>query len=196
MFPHQTIENSWHLFAVLQQQCPCFPWEVPFPFLLVHGSSGQTDFPPSLWCTPVHLELHMRACVLCMCHFGNVQLFAALCPARLLCPWDSPGKNPGVGCHALLQGIFPTQGSNPRLLYLLHWQAGFLPLASPGKPLDLHILTDKGIGFIMQLGPFQNQGSQPSFPKSRVCFCWLWMGEVAGTEPAELPWSKKEHFKK
>ena len=31
-------------------------------------------------------------------------------PARLLCPWDSPGKNPGVGCHVLLQGIFPTQG--------------------------------------------------------------------------------------
>ena len=28
-------------------------------------------------------------------------------PARLLCPWDSPGKNTGVGCHALLQGIFP-----------------------------------------------------------------------------------------
>ena len=29
-------------------------------------------------------------------------------PARLLCPRDSPGKNTGVGCHALLQGIFPT----------------------------------------------------------------------------------------
>ena len=28
----------------------------------------------------------------------------------LLCPWDSPGKNTGVGCHALLQGIFPTLG--------------------------------------------------------------------------------------
>ena len=34
---------------------------------------------------------------------------------RLLCPWDSPGKNTGVGCHALLQGIFPTQGPNPDL---------------------------------------------------------------------------------
>ena len=32
---------------------------------------------------------------------------------KLLCPWDSPGKNAGVGCYALLQGIFPTQGSNP-----------------------------------------------------------------------------------
>ena len=34
-----------------------------------------------------------------------------LYPARLLCPWDSPGKNTGVGGHALLQGIFPTQTS-------------------------------------------------------------------------------------
>ena len=32
-------------------------------------------------------------------------------PARLLCPWDSPGKGTGVGFHALLQGIFPTQVS-------------------------------------------------------------------------------------
>ena len=32
------------------------------------------------------------------------------------CPWGSPGKNIGVGCHAFLQGIFPTQGSNPGLL--------------------------------------------------------------------------------
>ena len=31
---------------------------------------------------------------------------------RLLCPWDSPGKNTGVGCHAPLQWIFPTEGSN------------------------------------------------------------------------------------
>ena len=40
-----------------------------------------------------------------------------LLPTRLLCPWDSPGKNTGVGCHALLQRIFPTQGSNPGLLH-------------------------------------------------------------------------------
>ena len=37
-------------------------------------------------------------------------------PARLLCPWDSPGKNTWVDCHALLQGIFPSHRSNPNLL--------------------------------------------------------------------------------
>ena len=60
-------------------------------------------------------------------------LHYGLQPIRLICPWDSPGKDIGVGCHALLQGIFPTQGSNLCLLCLLRWQASSLPLASPGK---------------------------------------------------------------
>ena len=38
-------------------------------------------------------------------------------PARLLCPWDFPGKNAGVGCHFFLQGIFLTQGMNLGLLH-------------------------------------------------------------------------------
>ena len=57
-------------------------------------------------------------------------------PARLLCPWDSPGKNTGVGCHFLLQRIIPTQGSNLPLLCLLHWQVGSLPLVSEACCLD------------------------------------------------------------
>ena len=52
-------------------------------------------------------------------------------PARLLCPWNSPGKNTGVGCHSLLQGILPTQGSN---LGLLHSCKDSLPSELPGKP--------------------------------------------------------------
>ena len=40
--------------------------------------------------------------------------------ARLLCPWDFPGKNTGVGCHSFLQGIFPTHGSNLGLLHCGH----------------------------------------------------------------------------
>ena len=54
--------------------------------------------------------------------------------SRLLCPWNFLGKNIGVGSHSLLQGIFPTQGSNPCLLCLLHWQAGSLPAEPPEKP--------------------------------------------------------------
>ena len=65
---------------------------------------------------------------------------------RLLCPWDSPGKNPGVCCHCFLQGIFPTQGSNLRLLHLLHWQANSLPLSLLGFP-KLIILPSNSKGF-------------------------------------------------
>ena len=61
--------------------------------------------------------------------FSHVQLFATPCNPR-----DSPGKNTGVGCHAILQGIFPTQGSNLSLLCLLHWQVDSLSLAPPAKP--------------------------------------------------------------
>ena len=53
-------------------------------------------------------------------------------PIRLLCPWDYPGKNTGVGCRFLLQGIFLTQGWNP---CLLHWQTGPLPLSHQGSPV-------------------------------------------------------------
>ena len=59
---------------------------------------------------------------------------------------DSPGENIGGGCHALLQGIFPTQGLNPRLLGLLRWQAGSLPLAPPGKPLVRRVDNFLGVG--------------------------------------------------
>ena len=54
--------------------------------------------------------------------------------ARLLSPWNFPGKNIGVGCHFLLQETFPTKGSNPWLLRLLHWQADSLALNHLGIP--------------------------------------------------------------
>ena len=53
-------------------------------------------------------------------------------PTRFLCPWDFPGKNTGVGCHFLLQEIFPTQGLNLGLphcrqtLYRLSYQGSIM----------------------------------------------------------------------
>ena len=70
-------------------------------------------------------------------HFLKVKvLVAQLCltllwpcgPTRLLCPWNSPGKNTGVGCHFLLQGIFLTQGLN---LGLLHFRQILCHQGSP-----------------------------------------------------------------
>ena len=56
-----------------------------------------------------------------------------LYPFRFLRPQDFPGKNTGVGCQFLLQGIFPTQGSNSHLLRLFHWQVDSLPLHHQGN---------------------------------------------------------------
>ena len=63
-----------------------------------------------------NLKFHDLALV---CMLSHVWLFCNSmdCPVRLLCPWDLPGKNTGVSCHTLLQGIFPAQGLNPGLLH-------------------------------------------------------------------------------
>ena len=74
-------------------------------------------------------QVHHLLSYVCMCSVMSNSLWPhGLQPARLLCPWHSPGKNTGVGCHFLLQVIFMTQGSNPCLLSLLHWQIDCLPL--------------------------------------------------------------------
>ena len=76
--------------------------------------------PPHPGC---HITLSRVACAV-QCVGGCVSRLVVsnslqphgLQPARLLCPWNSPGKNTGVGCHSFLQEIFPTQGSNSDLL--------------------------------------------------------------------------------
>ena len=78
-------------------------------------------------------------------------------------PWDFPGKTIGVGCHFILQGIFPTQGSNS---HFLHWQADSLPLSQEGNPSRVsyrgHIRLANLVGFstkmiftILQTHPLQ-----------------------------------------
>ena len=77
-----------------------------------------------------------------------------------LCPWDSPGKNTGVGYHALLQGIFPTQGLNPCLFCLQHWQASSLPLA-PAHLIFQVVLTENN-AIIHQLEQTPLKGGSPA----------------------------------
>ena len=78
-------------------------------------------------------KIHNEASVLLQSHstVSNSLWPHGLWSTKLLCTWNSPGKNTGVGCHAPLHGIFPTQGSNSHLLCLLHWQAGLLSVAPP-----------------------------------------------------------------
>ena len=72
----------------------------------------------------------------------------------------------GVGCHALFQGIFLTQGLNPSLLCLLHWQAGSLPLVPPGK---LHSYHSSCISKLSSLC-FIFRWPQPVWPDNKHSF--------------------------
>ena len=82
----------------------------------------------------VHARARVCVCV-CVCvlvpHSSPNSLRShGLQLARLLCPWNSPGKDTGVGSHSLLQGIFPTQELKPNLL---HWQADSLSSELEGQ---------------------------------------------------------------
>ena len=71
-------------------------------------------------------------CCAVLSRFSHVQLFE---PTGLLCPWEFPGKITGMGCRALLQGIFLTQGLDLHLLGLLHWQADSSPVHRLRSPV-------------------------------------------------------------
>ena len=98
------------------------------------------------------LEILSPTVVLVVQWLSGVQLLQphGLQPDRLLCPWDSLGKNTGVGCHSLLQGIFPTQESNPglphcrQILYQLNYKRSPRPYLKPeegnGNPLHYSCL--------------------------------------------------------
>ena len=68
---------------------------------------------------------HMRCALICSVLSESLRLHGEQ-SVRLLCPWDSPGKSAAVGCQALLQGVFQTQGWSPHLQRLLHRQADSL----------------------------------------------------------------------
>ena len=76
-------------------------------------------------------------CVLCVqsC-FSHVQVFATLrtVACGFLCPYNSPGKNTGVGYHALLQGNLPNPGIKPASLEAPALEADPLPAEPSGKP--------------------------------------------------------------
>ena len=95
------------------------------------------------------------------------------------CPWDFPGKNTGVGCHFLLQGIFSTQKSNLCLLHLLHWQEDSLSLDVGTAKICKHVPVESfwtKVAFTYcqlecdceEQGPFSQSGF--IFPTEMVSF--------------------------
>ena len=65
-----------------------------------------------LYLYELHLSVALSMCVSCSVVSDSLR-HHGLWPAKLLYPWNSPGKNTEVGCHYLLQGIFPTQELSP-----------------------------------------------------------------------------------
>ena len=101
------------------------------------GALQQCKF--LLFSNCLHLSWHL-VCVSVIQLYLTLRIHG-LQPTRLLCPWNSPGKNTGVGCHFLLPGIFPTQGLNPglphcrQILYCLSHQKS--PWYSPSNSWSL-----------------------------------------------------------
>ena len=122
---------------MLSAQTAKVPFHLPWPRILeqkahqIVQSPGANDTVLTLhWC--VRRRISNALCVCAPTCVPTLSLFDFLQPhglqsAKLLCPWDSPGKNTWVSCHFLLQGIFPTWGSNPCLPSLLNWRADSLP---------------------------------------------------------------------
>ena len=96
--------------------------------------SVYLSVPPSsiylpTYCLSVYLSIY-----LCTQSFTCVWLSVTPWkPTRLLCLWDFPGNNTGVGNCFLLQGIFQIQGSSLGLLHLLLWQVDSLSLSHQGS---------------------------------------------------------------
>ena len=107
---------------------------------------------------------------LCSCSVASDSLWPyELQPARLLRSWDSPGKNSGVGCHVLLQGIFSIQGLNQ---HLLHWQADSLPPSHQGSPIEPCVCVCVCVCVLAaQLCPTLCHPTDCSLPGSSVLGC-------------------------
>ena len=126
----QTRVLEWGAIAFSEDSPTClFLLLLPLPLVLN---------PPKIFTRLMSRSSRCYAGVLS--HFSHVRLFVTLwtVASRLLCPWESPGKNTRVVCHAFFQGIFLIHSSNPCLLLLLHCSSFTAEL--PGKPQGAYFL--------------------------------------------------------
>ena len=99
--------------------------------------------------TPIHICVFTsKGCDVCIVARSCPTLCDACHPPGSSVHRDSPGKNNGVGCHALLQGIFPTQGSNPGLLHCkwIFYQLGYQESPRATKSIIIPISHNNSVG--------------------------------------------------
>ena len=104
--------------------------DVRWPDICLKSSSKWEKWPQSVQASAVPL---WRACVLSRSVMSGSLQPHGLYPARLLCPWDSPGKNPGVGYHFLLQGNLPDPGIKTASLVSSTLAGGFFTTEPQGR---------------------------------------------------------------
>ena len=113
-------------------------------FTLTVGSVEQIS--SDNWRSTVYQAVSTFNTSYSMCSVLCAQLLSwvsrGLWSTRLLCPWNFPGKDAGMGCYFLLQRIFLTQELNPGLLCLLHWQVNSLPLHHLRNPISYSLLSN------------------------------------------------------
>ena len=165
------------------------------PHCAVHGLTQGPESPSHVGpkeTTPEHIYFLSPSLLLCFlsCVCMPAKSLQS-CPPTLCNPLDcnlpsssvlgdSPCKNTGVGCHFPLQGIFLTQGLKPHLLYLLHWQAGFLPLAPLRKPLSYILSIQTGTHMCLTpsltlLAQVIHRKGWSCLPQNSICACLgLW----------------------
>jgi len=109
-----------------------FIWSTESLCLLIRNSHIPLLSRPDKALFPTLSVVCVCVCA-CVCMLSCIWLFATpwIVACQALLSMEFLGKNTGVGCHFLHQGIFLTQASKPSLLHLLHWQADSLPLSHP-----------------------------------------------------------------
>ena len=125
------MSNSLWYYRLQPSRFLC-PWEMPLK-KDQNYKMGASPLPVCV-CVCVCVCVRVRARTCSVNSIVSNSLWHCRMPARLLCPRDSPGKNTGVGCHALLQGICLTHRLNPHLLCLLHFRQILYPLSHLESP--------------------------------------------------------------
>ena len=139
-----SLHNLYNGFCVHSFSFPCSHFH---GCVRVHHEKAQIVHLPCLW-TLYRVDSN------CMCLPVSVisrsVASSSLRPARLLCPWDSPGKEAGISCHCLLQGIFPTRDrawvSCTGRRILNHW--------ATGKPMCVHLPVCLSLHLSVKIGAF------------------------------------------
>ena len=155
--PHSTTESS----SCLPQPRPS---AVNFFFLFYKAIKNHTNKINTF----LKEKAHIGASLICV---SVARSCPVLCDPMDCSPqcssihWDSPGQNTGVDCHAVLQGIFLTQGSNLHLLRLLHWQVGSLPTKPTWEAPD---------GSVVKTLCFYYRGLESDSWSGSSTYCMVW----------------------